>query len=59
MPVKWRVSVDDKVSSGDQPADVETDKASIKVLSFDDGKVANLLVNEGETLPVADRDLGR
>ena len=46
------MSVGDKVSSGDQLADVETDKATMEIQSFDDGEVAKLLVNEGDTLPV-------
>ncbi len=50
--VKWRVKVGDKVASGDTLADVETDKATMELQSYDDGTVAMLAVDEGQTLPV-------
>ena len=34
------------------PADVETDKATMELQAFDDGKVASIAVQEGETVPV-------
>ena len=50
--LKWRVNVGDKVSAGDVLAEVETDKATMEVQAFDDGKVARLAVEEGQTTPV-------
>jgi pyruvate dehydrogenase E2 component (dihydrolipoamide acetyltransferase) len=50
--VKWRVKVGDPVKSGDTLADVETDKATMEMQSFDEGTVAQLAVAEGETVPV-------
>ena len=50
--VKWRVKVGDEVASGDHLADVETDKATMELQAFDDGRVAVLAVQEGDTVPV-------
>lgn len=50
--VKWRVSQGDEVASGDHLADVETDKATMELQAFDDGRVASLAVQEGQTVPV-------
>ena len=55
--IKWRVGVGDRVASGDLLADVETDKATMELQSYDDGTVAELSVGEGETLPVGARIL--
>jgi len=50
--VKWNVAVGDKVSAGDHLADVETDKATMELTTFDDGTVAKLLVEESNTVPI-------
>jgi pyruvate dehydrogenase E2 component (dihydrolipoamide acetyltransferase) len=50
--VKWRVKVGDAIKSGDVLADVETDKATMELQSFDDGTVAALAVAEGDTAAV-------
>ncbi len=50
--IKWRVKEGDDVASGDVLGDVETDKATMELTSFDDGKVAKLVAQEGQTLPV-------
>lgn len=50
--VKWNVAVGDKVSAGDHLADVETDKATMELTTFDDGTVAKLLVQENNTVPI-------
>ncbi len=50
--VKWRVKAGDEVASGDHLADVETDKATMELQAFDDGRVAVLAVQEGDTVPV-------
>lgn len=50
--VKWHVKVGDKVSSGDVLADIETDKATMELQSFDDGTVAKLAAEEGQQIAV-------
>jgi len=50
--VKWQVKEGQKVKSGDVIADIETDKATMELQSFDDGTVAKLVVAEGQTVPV-------
>lgn len=50
--VKWNVKEGQKVSSGDVIADIETDKATMELQSFDDGTVARLTAAEGQTVPV-------
>lgn len=50
--LKWNVKEGDAVSSGSVVADVETDKATMEMQAFDDGVVARILVQEGESVPV-------
>ncbi len=50
--VRWAVKEGQKVSSGDTIADIETDKATMELTTFDDGVVASLSVAEGKTVPV-------
>ena len=50
--IKWRVKVGDAVKNGDVLADVETDKATMELQSYDDGTVAKLAVDEGQTTAV-------
>lgn len=50
--VKWHVKVGDKVSSGDILADIETDKATMELQSFDDGTVATIAAPEGQQVGV-------
>ena len=50
--IKWRVNVGDSVSNGDVLADVETDKATMELQSYDDGTVALLGIEEGQSAPV-------
>ena len=50
--LKWRVSVGDEVSAGDILADIETDKATMEMQSFDDGKVSEILVKEGDEVSI-------
>jgi len=52
--VKWHVNEGDTVSSGDVLADIETDKATMELESFDDGVVASLVAQEGQTVKVGD-----
>jgi len=48
----WHVGVGDEVSSGDVLADIETDKATMELQSFDDGRVCEILANVGEKVKV-------
>jgi pyruvate dehydrogenase E2 component (dihydrolipoamide acetyltransferase) len=48
----WHVQVGDEVSTGDLLADIETDKATMELQSFDDGQVAQLMVAEGNQVDV-------
>ena len=50
--VKWHVAEGDTVSTGDIIADIETDKATMELESFDDGTVASLAVAEGDEVAV-------
>jgi pyruvate dehydrogenase E2 component (dihydrolipoamide acetyltransferase) len=50
--VKWHVKPGQKVKSGDVVADIETDKATMELQTFDDGTVAELAVKEGQSAPV-------
>ncbi len=50
--VKWNVKEGQKVKSGDVIADIETDKATMELQSFDDGVVAAIPVPQGQTVPV-------
>jgi len=50
--VKWNVAAGDKVASGAVLADVETDKATMELSTFDDGVVAQIVVPEGKQVEV-------
>lgn len=50
--VKWNVKEGDSVKSGDVLADIETDKATMELESFDEGTVASLVAKEGESVSV-------
>lgn len=50
--VKWNIKEGQKVKSGDVIADIETDKATMELQTFDDGTVAKLAVAEGQQVPV-------
>ena len=49
--VKWRVKEGDKIATGDVIAEVETDKATMEMESFDDGVLQKLLVAAGQKVP--------
>lgn len=53
--VKWRKKIGDKVSTGDVVADVETDKATMEMESFDDGILHEFLVKEGEKVAIGSK----
>jgi pyruvate dehydrogenase E2 component (dihydrolipoamide acetyltransferase) len=50
--VEWKVKVGDIIKEGDTIADVQTDKAVMPLESFDEGIVAQLMVQPGEEVPV-------
>jgi pyruvate dehydrogenase E2 component (dihydrolipoamide acetyltransferase) len=50
--VKWNVKEGAKVKSGQVIADIETDKATMELQSFEDGTVALVAVPEGQNVPV-------
>ena len=50
--VKWNVKEGQKVKTGEVIADIETDKATMELQSFDDGTVAKLAVPEGQSVKV-------
>ena len=55
--VKWQVKVGDRVKEGDTLAEVETDKATMPMESFEEGTVAHLDVQEGEEIALGQRVL--
>ena len=50
--VVWHKKVGDTVNSGDLLADVETDKATMELETFSEGKLLHIGVQEGETVPI-------
>ena len=49
--VKWLIKEGDKVSTGDEVAEVETDKATMGMETFDSGTVHKILVPAGQKVP--------
>ncbi len=52
--VKWHVKEGDTVSPGDVLADIETDKATMELEAFDEGRIAKLAAAEGANVSVGD-----
>ena len=50
--VRWRKQVGDSVKTGDVLAEVETDKATMEMESFDDGTLHKHLMKEGEKVAI-------
>lgn len=50
--ITWNVKEGDTVSAGDVLADIETDKATMELQSYDDGTVAKILIKEGQSVEV-------
>ena len=48
----WNVKVGDKVSSGDILAEVETDKATMDMESYEDGTILYIGVAKGDAVPI-------
>jgi pyruvate dehydrogenase E2 component (dihydrolipoamide acetyltransferase) len=53
--VKWRKQKGDKVVAGDILAEVETDKATMEMESFDDGTLSEIYVPEGQKVAIGQR----
>jgi pyruvate dehydrogenase E2 component (dihydrolipoamide acetyltransferase) len=53
--VKWVKAKGDKVEVGDILAEVETDKATMEMEAFDEGKLTELYVEEGGIIKVGDK----
>ncbi len=53
--VKWRKKAGDSIEVGDILAEVETDKATMEMESFDEGKLTELYVEEGGIIKVGDK----
>ena len=51
---EWYVSKGDEVADGELIADIETDKATMEMESWDDGTVLDILVEPGEAIAVGD-----
>lgn len=49
---KWFKKEGDKVSTGDEIAEVETDKSNLAIEAYDDGILIKILVKEGDSAPV-------
>ncbi len=50
--VKWNVKPGDEVSPGQVIADIETDKATMELEAFDQGRIARLVAEEGQTVAI-------
>src|SRR6187399_2101016 len=44
---KWHVKVGDEVKSGQVICEIETDKATMEVEAVDEGKIGQILIEEG------------
>jgi pyruvate dehydrogenase E2 component (dihydrolipoamide acetyltransferase) len=53
--VKWRKQKGDKVVAGDILAEIETDKATMELESFDDGILTDVYIPEGQKVAVGQR----
>ena len=53
--VKWCKAKGDSIEVGDVLAEVETDKATMEMESFDDGKLAEIYIEEGGIVKVGDK----
>lgn len=49
---KWNFKVGDTIKADDSLADVETDKATMEVVGYEEGTLLYLSVKEGEAVPV-------
>ena len=52
--IRWLVKVGDKVDVGDPLAEVETDKATMEMVAFDEGTIGAIYMDEGTKAPVGE-----
>ena len=52
--IRWLVNVGDKVDVGDPLAEVETDKATMEMVAFDEGTIGAIYAEEGSKSPVGE-----
>jgi pyruvate dehydrogenase E2 component (dihydrolipoamide acetyltransferase) len=52
---KWRKQKGDKITAGDIIAEIETDKATMEMESFDDGILSEIYVQEGGKVAIGQR----
>ncbi|MDP9175499.1 MAG: dihydrolipoyl dehydrogenase [Planctomycetota bacterium] len=50
--VKWNKKEGEKIASGEEIAEIETDKATMPMEAFDSGTLAVILIQEGQKVPV-------
>src|ERR1700691_5370895 len=50
--VKWHKKEGDKINSGEEVADIETDKATMPMEAFDAGTLAVIVAREGQKVKV-------
>ena len=50
--IAWRVKAGDKIGTGDIIFEVETDKAAVEVEAMEAGRLARIVVEEGETIEI-------
>src|SRR5438105_12315685 len=51
---KWLKQPGDDVKKGEPIVEIETDKANIELEAYASGKLARIILNEGQTAPVGD-----
>jgi pyruvate dehydrogenase E2 component (dihydrolipoamide acetyltransferase) len=49
---QWLKKIGDTVAKGDVLAEIETDKATMELEAFDEGVLAQILVEEGQAVPI-------
>ncbi|MBE2247997.1 MAG: dihydrolipoamide acetyltransferase, partial [Myxococcus sp.] len=49
---KWLKNEGDKISSGTEIAELETDKSNLAIEAYDDGVLLKILVKAGDSAPV-------
>ena len=52
--VRWLKAEGDQIKSGDLLAEIETDKATMELEAFDEGRIAKLAASEGSNVSVGD-----
>jgi pyruvate dehydrogenase E2 component (dihydrolipoamide acetyltransferase) len=50
--LRWLKQVGDEINAGDPIAEIETDKVSLEIEATETGKLGQLLVDEGATVPI-------